>query len=139
MTTPTRIKHGTADWWVLQTLRDFGAMSQAELFNLGTHETPEALKRTRYMHMVGLNHDKFMEITPKGRNALISANSERTKPRKPVVAAPRTTVNSMVKEFYTGRELQPFDGRPGAMDAFNLPSVMMDRRTWRDGRTEAVA
>lgn len=139
MTMPTRVKHGTADWWVLQTLRDFGAMAQPELFHLGTHETPEALKRTRYMHMVGLNHDKFMEITPKGRNALMTANSERNKPAKAKVAAPRTTVNSMVKEFYKGTELAPFDSRPGAMDAFDLPSVMMDRRTWRDGRTEVLA
>ena len=139
MTMPTRIKHGTAEWWVLQTLRDFGAMTQPELFHLGTHETPEALKRTRYMHMVGLNHDKFMEITPKGRNALMTANSERNKPAKPKPAAPRTTVNSMVKEFYQGTELAPFDSRPGAMDAFDLPSVMMDRRTWRDGRIEVLA
>jgi hypothetical protein len=139
MTIPTRIKHGTADWWVLQTLRDFGAMTAAELCNLGTHETPEALKRTRYMHMVGVNHDKMMELQPKGRNALISANQERARPGKQLPAMPRTTVNSTQREIYTGRELQPFDGRPGAMDAFDLPSVMLDRRTWRDGRVEVFA
>ena len=139
MTLPTKVKHGTADWWVLQTLRDFGSMAASELCNLGTHETPEALKRTRYMHMVGLNHDKCMEITPKGRNALMSANSERAKPAKAKVAAPRTIVNSMVRKSYQGAELQPFTGRPGAMDAFSLPSVVMDRRTWRDGRIEVLA
>ena len=139
MTMPTRVKHGTADWWVLQTLRDFGAMTQPELFHLGTHETPEALKRTRYMHMVGLNHDKLMELQPKGRNALMTANQERTKPLRAKPAAPRTTVNSMVKDPYQGNELAAFDGRPGAMDAFALPSMMMGVRIWRDGRTEVAA
>ena len=30
--------------------------------------------------------------------------------------------NSTASGTYTGRELAPFDGRPGAMDAYKLPS-----------------
>lgn len=41
-------------------------------------------------------------------------------------------------EVYDGAELRLFTGRPGAMDAFSLPSVIGDRRVWRDGRGEAV-
>lgn len=37
--------------------------------------------------------------------------------------APSATVtNANSKGTYTGRELAPYDGRPGAMDAFRLPS-----------------
>lgn len=36
------------------------------------------------------------------------------------VAAPRT--NSVMTGTYNGTELKPFEGRPGAMDAYSLPS-----------------
>lgn len=135
MTLPTIIKHGSADWWVLQSLRGFGAMSQAELFHLGTHETPEALKRLRQMHMVAFNHDKLLELQPKGRKSLATANQESVKRVGNYPAAPRVLVNSMIRERYVGNELRAFDGRPGAMDAFELPSVMMGVLVWRDGRS----
>ncbi len=32
---------------------------------------------------------------------------------------------------YDGAELRPFEGRPGAMDAFALPSLIGVRRVWR--------
>lgn len=41
--------------------------------------------------------------------------------------------------LYDGAELRPFTGRPGAMDAFALPSRAMGRRKWRDGREEPAA
>lgn len=37
---------------------------------------------------------------------------------------------------YDGAELRPYEGRPGAMDAFALPSRVGSRRVWRDGRVE---
>ncbi|MBV5295491.1 MAG: hypothetical protein JZU58_24410 [Curvibacter lanceolatus] len=42
-------------------------------------------------------------------------------------------------ESYKAPELRPFDGRPGAMDAFALPSRMGKSLQYRDGRTEAAA
>lgn len=39
---------------------------------------------------------------------------------------------------YPCPELRPYDGRPGAMDAFALPSRRFDRRVYRDGRAEGV-
>ena len=39
---------------------------------------------------------------------------------------------------YTCPELRPFDGRPGAMDAFALPSRRGGARYYRDGRVEVV-
>ena len=46
--------------------------------------------------------------------------------------------NSNAKGTYAGAELQPFSGRPGAMDAYALPSRTFDKRIYRDGRVEAV-
>jgi hypothetical protein len=42
-------------------------------------------------------------------------------------------------ESYKAPELRAFDGRPGAMDAFALPSRMGKTLHFRDGRTEAAA
>jgi len=39
-------------------------------------------------------------------------------------------------ESYKAPELRPFDGRPGAMDAFALPSRMGKALYYRDGRME---
>ena len=56
--------------------------------------------------------------------------------------APAPTVvpvrNSNSKGTYAGAELQPFSGRPGAMDAYALPSLVGGRRVPRDGRVEAA-
>jgi hypothetical protein len=41
-------------------------------------------------------------------------------------------------ETYKAPELRPFDGRPGAMDAFALPSRMGKALYCRDGRMEDV-
>ena len=43
------------------------------------------------------------------------------------------TVNHK-KHPYKGLELAPFIGRPGAMDAFDLPSRMGNIGRYRDGR-----
>ena len=40
---------------------------------------------------------------------------------------------------YSGAEMRPFAGRPGAMDAFALPSRMGQRLHYRDGRVETLA
>lgn len=53
----------------------------------------------------------------------------------PTVAGPRTAQLS-TRGLYTGAELRPFDARPGAMDAFALPSRMGSRLHYRDGRVE---
>lgn len=138
MTTPTTLKHGSATWWVLQALRDFGAMSERELLALGTHETPEALQAVRNLHMVLKNHDGLFEIQPKGRNALASANKQRWKEHKATKAASRTLVDAGSRQPYDGAELRPYTGRPGAMDAYALPSRMGDKRVhYRTGELMA--
>ena len=48
--------------------------------------------------------------------------SARRTPMRPVVTPAGTICAGTAGGTYTGRELMPFDGRPGAMDAFRLPS-----------------
>lgn len=128
MTTPTTLKHGSATWWVLQALRDFGPMTERELLCLGTHETPEALTAVRNLHMVTKNHDSKFELQPKGRNGLNAANKQRWKDHHTTLVGARQLVNATIRETYTGAELRPYSGRPGAMDAYNLPSLQGGRR-----------
>lgn len=127
MTTPTTLTHGSATWWVLQALRDFGPMTERDLAAMGTHETPEALKAVRKLHMVAKNHDGLFEIQPKGRNALNAANRQRWKDHKTTLAGSRKFVNASNRALYDGAELRPNAGRPGAMDAYSLPSRVGDK------------
>ena len=39
--------------------------------------------------------------------------------------------NSTQKDKYLGKELEPFSGRPGAMDAYKLPSLISGVRVYR--------
>lgn len=39
---------------------------------------------------------------------------------------------------YDGAELRPYNGRPGAMHAFSLPSRMGNQLRYRDGRIKPV-
>ena len=56
----------------------------------------------------------------------------------PMVVREEPVCNSNAKGTYAGAELQPFSGRPGAMDAYALPSRTFDKREYRDGRVEVV-
>ena len=56
----------------------------------------------------------------------------------PMVVRDAPVRNSNANGTYAGAELQPFSGRPGAMDAYALPSLVGGRRVPRDGRVEAV-
>ncbi len=56
--------------------------------------------------------------------------------KRDVPQGPRETpiTNATSRGHYTGAELRPFAGRPGAMYAFALPSRMGDRLVYRSGR-----
>lgn len=54
----------------------------------------------------------------------------------PPIAAPRTA-HLTTKGLYTGTELRPYNGRPGAMDAFALPSRIGGRLHYRNGAVVA--
>jgi hypothetical protein len=138
MTTPTILKHGSAPWWVLQALRDFGPMTDKELKAMGTHETPAAIKSVQQLHMIVKNHDGVFELQPKGRNALNASNRARSRAAHNTPTPSRTNTNSSSRQIYDGAELRPNAGRPGAMDAYNVPSRVGDSRVhYRTGEVIA--
>ena len=62
----------------------------------------------------------------------------RAKERELKTTRPTPVVNSTMRGAYTGAELTAFAARPGAMDAFALPSRRGGARYYRDGRVEVV-
>lgn len=73
-----------------------------------------------------------------GQNFTIGKPHVAHKRHAPLVVREAPVRNSNAKGTYAGAELQPFSGRPGAMDAYALPSRTFDKREYRDGRVEAV-
>lgn len=78
-------------------------------------------------------------------------SAQRTKDQQFVIGAARVVKeyiapsakappirNSNAKGTYNGSELRSYSGRPGAMDAYALPSLALGKRLYRDGRVEAV-
>lgn len=55
---------------------------------------------------------------------IMSLKTQPTYANPPLLGAagPRAITALSTKGAYSAKELQPFDGRPGAMDAFKLPS-----------------
>lgn len=57
---------------------------------------------------------------------------------RPVITPAPTICAGTARGTYAGRELMPFSGRPGAMDAFRLPSrigaALMAPRAVREGK-----
>lgn len=49
--------------------------------------------------------------------------AQEVKPQEPIR-------NSNAKGYYDGKELAPFEGRPGAMDAYKLPSLRLGSRVY---------
>lgn len=56
--------------------------------------------------------------------------------RPPNMPAAKPLTNVSERGDYLCPELRPYEGRPNAMDAYNLPSLINGRRVWRDGRVE---
>ncbi len=53
---------------------------------------------------------------------------------EPTTYQPTASAGEGEPKGYRCPELRPFDGRPGAMQAFDLPSRMNNRLHYRDGR-----
>lgn len=80
------------------------------------HATPADPARAQ----VQAANDTTWEPTDHGRQVLRSyAGGTR-----PTTAAPRDTTQWATTGNYTAPELRPYTGRPGAMDAHNLPSLI---------------
>jgi hypothetical protein len=70
----------------------------------------------------------MVEATDDGRIALAMPEPQPEAPVIRTIAQPR---DAFRKDHYDGRELRPYTGRPGAMRAFDLPSIQNGRVTER--------
>ena len=73
--------------------------------------------------------DTHYRISAAGRRELLQA------PRAHGAIVPSGTAPAPIRHpgTYDGAELRPYQGRPGAMDAFALPSLINGRRVGRGG------
>lgn len=92
---------------------------------------------------VGKVLDAVWELTDMGRQVLHNAGSrpvrtnthKRSKTPVSTIEARLQAINALP---YSCPELRSFPTRPGAMDAFSLPSRMGNRLHYRDGRVERM-
>jgi hypothetical protein len=56
---------------------------------------------------------------------------QKTEAIELTIAAPRQSYGSSTREYYAGQELAPYTGRPGAMRAYALPSLVAGTSTPR--------
>ncbi|MBV8619646.1 MAG: replication-relaxation family protein [Curvibacter sp.] len=136
---------------LLRHLQKHGPMTVHQVEQLKSHCTTAAASRVANLlkrgsvARVGRSMPARYEITGKGREALKTMGKKGLAPRNfggaaPAVAARPAEADAPVPawrasdECYTAPELRPFDGRPGAMDAFALPSRMGKVLIFRDGR-----
>lgn len=145
---------------LLKHISKAGTMTAAQLEPLNPGSTVSI--KTRLASMVkrgticrkGPHGNSSYSITDKGLEAIKARAKGAANLVPPKVAAP--LVNSQAQRMpslirtigasasisesnYRGRELQPYEGRPGAMDAFDLPSRMGNWLHYRDGRVERIA
>lgn len=81
----------------------------------------------------GLQSAKVIGVTAQW----ISQTDKSATAHKPSAASkPAAICSSPPRQLYDGAELAPHTGRPGAMDAFALPSRMFNTLRYRDGTTK---
>jgi hypothetical protein len=77
-------------------------------------------------------------LSDTGKKVLKENETQRTV--EPVaVPGPAEPSSEAPREIYGGFEMQPFCGRPGAMDAFKFPSRIGDRLYHPDGSVTSIS
>lgn len=116
---------------VLRHLQMHGARTRAEITAALGQLPVSTLSNLRYLGHIDADHttkDVHYAITPRGRAKLAGESIRRKRSDTDRLRAARNAKN------YQGRELSEPSTRPGAMDAFRLPSRMGEQLHWPDGR-----
>lgn len=95
--------------------------SKSEQTLLRVHLVVGALEKAGSAHRI-----TAFSLVPRfawGPAAVTAATVERPRPAPQQQPRPIPAPQPRRTDCYDGRELQPFSGRPGAMDAFALPSI----------------
>ena len=95
----------------------------------------KAMERNKYLLSVG---DDSWSITSVGLNLSVMLGPvSAAQAKRKRINADRIS-NGNTTERYEGKELGFTCSRPGAYDAYLLPSIMGDKRVWPNGRAEAL-
>lgn len=109
---------------LLETKRHLSRDEIAQMCNVTKRQVISVLQAMRDYSTPGGVLDSFQD--PAGLGHLYRVMPAETKPNRIQPVRPGTTSGN-----YMGAELQPYSGRPGAMDAFELPSVVNGERVPR--------
>lgn len=120
------IEYKDKAWHILQALHDFGPQRRDQLIGGDTHaaDCVKSLMATRYLRRVD---EHVVDISARGKAKLrsITANAQ---PYVGEIVKPRTHQGGGI---YDGKELGRTCVRPGAYDAYELPSLMGGKRIER--------
>jgi len=132
MTTGMNIEYKSKQWLIMQCLRDFGPQPRNQLTSGGSDQTAiNAIKRmleAGYIRLVGNPGEKQYDLTLSGSRRLRAINESNSDAQ---VAGPREVGRWHHDQSYQGHELRRTCMRPGAYDAFEMPSLMGSKRVYR--------
>ncbi len=119
-----------------QTILEYlGSRGAAPLRSINAHLDQLGLDRRAHVNDLVGNGHLAMQLQPKGSLYSLTGHGERAlralRNGDGERARPRTI--QMGEGRYEGRELRAYEGRPGAMDAYRLPSLISGRQVWRRG------
>lgn len=114
---PPRSRHRLAVEEVLRAIGRAGALSAAELAERTGH--PPAAVRSALNGLVQRGHVR--NVNPHQLPARYCWNARTARATSAARAEP---ARLFPRELYDGKELRPYEGRPGAMRAFELPSLV---------------
>jgi hypothetical protein len=124
------ILYKSRSWLVLQCLKDFGPQQKAQIVgnteDSATLISVNTLLRAGYLRM---HPDHSIELTLHGSRKLREINDAANPPGD--TAGKRTLTAGTVSGNYEAPELRRTCLRPGAYDAFELPSLITGQRHYR--------
>lgn len=124
------ILYKSRSWLVLQCLMDFGPQQRSQIVGNTEDKTTlisvNSLMRAGYIKLMP---DNSVELTLQGSRKLREINDAEHPNQN--VTAKRVYTNGMMTDAYEAPELRRTCLRPGAYDAFELPSLMMGQRHYR--------
>jgi hypothetical protein len=130
MSANNTIVYKSRSWLVLQCLKDFGPQQKSQIVGNTEDSTTlisvNTLLRAGYLRQMP---DSSIELTLHGSRKLREINDAANPPGD--TAGKRTHTTGVMTAVYEAPELRRTCLRPGAYDAFELPSLMSGQRQFR--------
>jgi hypothetical protein len=122
------IEYRDTAWRLLQTLKECGSQARTSL--VGDDEyTKGIFSQMMRAGLVRNNIDGLIVLSPAGTKRLRMINQEQAGPQQ--IVGKRLISTGTVTGTYDGKELRRTCLRPGAYDAFELPSLFGGKHHYR--------